>query len=150
MDFDALSKEELIALLKQAFATIQALQAQVAALQAEVVSLKEEIQRLKGGPPPPPKPAVPAFVKPNAKPRPNTPRKKRPHGFARKRQTPTETIVHAPNACSCCGRKLSGGWVHRTREVIELPQAPIRVIEHKIMARRCGVFCKRQIASPDL
>jgi transposase len=150
MDFDALSRPELIALLKQAFATIGALKAQVTALQTEVATLKEEIERLKGSPPPKAKPVVPAFVKPNVKPRQPAPRKKRPHGFARKRQTPTETVVHAPQSCSCCGRKLSGGWVHRTREVIELPEAPIRIIEHKIMGRHCGVCGKRQIASPDL
>lgn len=143
MDLDSLSKEELVVLLKQAFTSIEA-------LQAEVVALKLEIERLKSGPPPKPKADVPAFVKPNAKPRLKTPRKKRPHGFARKRQTPTETVEHAPEACSCCGRKLSGGWVQRTREVIELPQAPIRVIEHKIYGRHCGVCNRDEIASPDL
>jgi transposase len=143
MDLEALSKDEVLASLKQAYATIEA-------LQAEIVALKAEVERLKGGPPPKPKPAVPDFVKPNAKSRPQKPRKKRPHGFARKRQAPTETVVHAPQACSCCGRKLSGGWVHRTREVIELPEAPIRVIAHQILGRYCGICGKREIASGDL
>ena len=40
--------------------------------------------------------------------------------------------------------------MHRTREVIELPTEPIRIIEHKIMARHCGVCGKREVATPDL
>lgn len=150
IDFDALSRDDLIALGKQALTTVDGLMAHVAALQSEVTTLKAEIDRLRGGPPTKPKPSVPAFVKPNAKPRPKTPRKKRPHGFGRCRKTPTETVVHAPETCCDCGRKLCGGWVHRTREVIELPATPIRVIQHKIMGRHCGVCGKRQVASPDL
>jgi transposase len=150
MDFDALTREELIALLKQAFATIEALQAQVAALPAEVVSLKQEIEQLKGGPPPKPKSAVPDFVKPNAPKRKQTPRKKRPHGFARKRQEPTQVVPHFPEVCSCCGRKLSGGWRHRVREVMELPVAPVEIIHHHVMARHCGVCNRREVASVDL
>ena len=150
MDLHTLSKEELIALLKHALTMSQALEAEVGTLRAEVVALKEENERLKGGPPPKAKPSVPSFVKPNAKPRLKTPRKKRPHGFARKRALPTEIVEHAPQSCSHCGRKLSGGWVHHTREVIELPEAPIRVIEHKIMGRHCGVCGTNEIAKPDL
>ena len=150
MELDLLPREELISLLRRAATTVAAVQSEVATLRAEIAALKQEIERLKGTTPPKPKPPLPAFIKPNAKPRPKTPRKKRPHNFARRRQTPTETVEHFPETCSCCGRKLSGGSVHRTREVIELPEAPIRVIQHKIIARHCGVCGKRQIASPDL
>ena len=153
MDFDALPKEELIALLKQALATIeaqQAQQAQLVALQAEVAALKQEIARLKSTPPPKPPPVVPAFVKPNAKKRSPAPRKKRPQGFARPRQRPTQTLSHYPSTCSCCGRKLRGGWLHRVREVIELPTMPVEVIHHQIMARHCGVCNRREVAEWDL
>lgn len=157
MDIDAQPRDELVALLKQAAGTIKSLQGEVDALRsevtmlkAEVVTLKSEIERLNGGPPSSVKSSVPAFVKANVKPRPKAPRKKREHGFARRRQSPTQTVEHFPEACSCCGRKLSGGWLHRTKELIELPLSPIEVIEHRIMARYCGVCGKRTIASADL
>lgn len=143
MDLEPLSREELIALLQQAFATIEA-------LQAEVASLKEEIKRLQGGPPAKPKPTVPDFVKPNAPKPQQTPRKKRPHGYSRKRQDPTEVVPHYPSACSGCGRKLSGGWLHRVREVIELPATAVKIVHHHVMACHCGVCNRREVASLDL
>ena len=36
-----------------------------------------------------------------------------------------------------CGTHLTGGWTQRTREVIELPVAPVRVTEHVHIARTC-------------
>src|SRR4029453_2850975 len=107
-----------------------------------------EIARLKEGSAPPPsqKPTPPAFVKPNAPKRPSKARKKRSHSFVRKRQKPTQTVAHFPHACSGCGRKLQGGWLHRVREVLELPQAAVEVIHHQIMARHCGVCHTRQVA----
>ena len=33
--------------------------------------------------------------------------------------------------CPDCGTHLNGGWVQRTREVIELPVAPVEVTEHQ-------------------
>src|SRR5262249_24605091 len=77
-------------------------------------------------------------------------RKKGPHGFARPRQTPTKTLPHYPSTCSCCGRKLLGGWLHRVREVIELPTVPVEVIHHQIMARHCGVCNRREVAGLDV
>ncbi len=155
MEFDSLPREELIALLKDATVTIQsiqgvadALRSEVVGLKLEIVDLKQEVDRLKGDPPT--KPGVPAFVKANAEPQPKMPRKKRAKGFGRCRQEPTQTITHMPETCTCSGRKLTGGWVHRTREVIELPSTPVRIIEHQIMAARCGVCGKRVIASVDL
>ena len=48
-------------------------------------------------------------------------RKQRAHGFARRRMEPTRRVVHAPESCPECGTGLTGGWVHGTREVIEVP-----------------------------
>jgi transposase len=147
MDLEALTKEELLALLQQAMATIQAQQARITALEQEIARLKE------GSAPPPsdkPNPTPPAFVKQNAPKRPSKARKKRSHSFVRKRQKPTQTVAHFPQACSVCGRKLQGGWLHRVREVLELPQAPVEVIHHQIMARHCGVCRRREVAQLDL
>ncbi len=71
------------------------------------------------------------------------PRKKRPHGFARPWMEPTRRVVHAPESCPECHTTLSGGWVQRTREVIEIPAAPVEVTEHVFMARTCPLCRKR-------
>lgn len=93
------------------------------------------------------------FVKPNRKERreaERAERKKRKSSFARRRDVPTEVVEHAVDVCPDCGRKLSGGWVHSRRQVIEIPDAPVRVIEHVLMARRCGACGKRYIPKLDL
>lgn len=151
MDLMSLTKEELVALLSQALDRIKALEAQVVQLQSIIDALQGNDDD-DSTPPAPPKtkPAKPDFVKANAPPREQRQRKKRPHGFARPQSEPTEVVEHYPDNCSCCGRKLSGGWVHRVREVIEIPQVKVRVIHHKIMARHCGVCDRREIASVDL
>ena len=68
---------------------------------------------------------------------PRKPRKSRPHGFARARMTPTHQVEHVVEDCPDCGTPLSGGWILRTREVIDLPQVPVQVTEHAYIARTC-------------
>ena len=68
---------------------------------------------------------------------PRKPRKSRPHGFARARMTPTHQVEHVVVDCPDCGTPLSGGWIQRTREVIDLPQVPVQVTEHAYIARTC-------------
>ena len=69
---------------------------------------------------------------------PKKPRQPRRHGFARARMTPTQRVEQCPD----CGTQLSGGWTQRTREVIELPQAPVPVTEHVYITRTCSQ-CRR-------
>ena len=68
---------------------------------------------------------------------PRKPRESRPHGFARARMTPTHQVEHVVVDCPDCGTPLSGGWIQRTREVIDLPQVPVQVTEHAYIARTC-------------
>ena len=75
------------------------------------------------------------------------PRKQRRHGFARRRMTPTRRVEHAMDHCPDCETQLSGGWTHRTREVIDLPQVPVAVTEHVYMARICP-GCRRRCLPP--
>ena len=49
--------------------------------------------------------------------------------------------------CPDCGTQLSGGWTHRTREVIDLPQVPVEVTEHVYTARICP-GCRRRCLPP--
>jgi hypothetical protein len=64
-------------------------------------------------------------------------RRKRAHGYGRRRMTPTAQQVHALDACPRCHGPLSGGTVVRTREVIDVPLAPAVVTEHVYLVRRC-------------
>lgn len=77
-------------------------------------------------------------------------RSARKHSFVRRRSEPTETIAHKPEQCPDCGTTLAGGWVQRTREVIELVLTKPSVTAHQLWARRCPVCEKRVIATPNL
>ena len=123
----------------------------IAELQAVIARLEKRIAQLEG----PAKPAnsrrMPG-LKPNAKADrkpapPKGPRKPRPHGFARARMTPTRRVEHAMDHCPDCGTQLSGGWIQRSREVIELPQVPAEVTEHVYVARICP-GCRRRCLPP--
>ena len=82
-------------------------------------------------------------TKPTERPaRPKKPRKRRAHGFGRRRMEPTMRQVHAVEQCPDCGVRLAGGWVKRTREVIEVPVMPVIVTEHVYVERQCP--CCRQ------
>ena len=137
---DARSREELIAentLLKE----------RLAALEAEVEMLRSMLSGGGSG-----SSAAP-FIKPNRQQRreqERAERKKRKQSFARKRETPTEVVEHAVEKCPDCGKKLSGGWVHGRRQVIEIPETPVRIIDHVLIARRCGVCGKRHVPKLDL
>ena len=77
-------------------------------------------------------------------------RRKRQQGFARLRMEPTAQVTHAPEFCSECHTARSGGWVQRTREVIELPVCPAEVTEHVFIARRCPLCRKRRLPQDPL
>src|SRR5712675_386098 len=137
-DLDALSREELIALVREAYTALEALVGTVAELKERVQALEEENARLRGGPPDPSLP--PLRRKPAAAPEQKV-RKKRGRGYSRMLEEPTEVHVHAAETCPDCKRKLSGGWLHRRRQVLEIPVVRYQVIEHQILGRYCGV-CK--------
>jgi transposase len=133
---EALTKEELISIILE--------------LHAQIEVLKAEIEELRSQLPGTGAKAVPDWVKPNRQERRADERKKRKQSFVRRRQTPTEVHLHASETCPDCGRKLAGGWVHRRRQVIEIPLTPVRIIEHVVVARHCGVCGKRVIPNLDL
>ena len=74
---------------------------------------------------------------------PRKPRKRRPQGFARARMTSDQRVEHALDRCPDCGTGLAGGWVQRTREVIDLAPVPAQVTEHVYIARTCAQ-CRRR------
>ena len=124
------------------------LRAENAALQAENKLLRERLDG-KGGPP--------SWVKPNAalankkaKEKEQKERKRRTQAFTRKRETPTGSVKHAACNCPDCGRTLSGGWEHSRRQIIDIPETPVSIIDHIIWARHCGVCNKRCLPKIDL
>jgi transposase len=131
------TKEELIAIILQ--------------LRERVAALEAELEELKSGKPGPS--ASPEWVKPNRKERrakEREGRKKRKQSFVRRLDNPTEIVQHAVETCPDCGRRLSGGWIWKRRQVIEIPESPIRIIEHQGIARKCGVCGKTHLPKMSL
>lgn len=136
-DLDAHSREQLIALVRQ--------------LAAEIAALKQENERLRKDRPSGIAPAAPSYSpKPNKPKGEKKPRKKGRHHCGRHQQEPTTTVDHAVETCPDCSRRLKGGWVHRVREVIDLPDLPVEITHHRIIGRRCGVCQKNYLPKLDL
>jgi hypothetical protein len=165
MDLYGASRDDLIRIIVQQHARLAELEQQVARLQTELATqrvairhLTQQVGELTGAASPPtdappasgpPRPTSMPGLKPagTRPPRRSTPRKRRPRGFARRRMEPTDRQAHAVAACPDCGAPLAGGTVIHTREVIEVPAAPITVTEHVYLERRCPC-CRRAHRPP--
>jgi transposase len=131
--------DELRTLVATLQATVTRLHAEVTALQEENTRLREELAK-KGEPP--------WWAKRNTPPRAERPRKQRAHGAGRAcAATPDVVVEHAAVTCPDCGHPLSGGWTYSAHEILEFPVAPVRVVRHVQVARRCGV-CGRVVIPP--
>ena len=120
----------------------------IAELQAVIERLQRRIAELEGQAKPGGPLRMPGLkAKSGRKPPAQQPRKQRRHGFARPRMTPTHRVEHVMENCPDCGAHLSGGWIQRTREVIELPVVPAQVTEHVYLARTCPA-CRRRCTPP--
>ena len=142
IDLTTASRDVLIAITVQQQAIIAELQAVIERLQRRVAEL--EGQAKPDGPPRMPGLKSSSGRQPPAQ---QQPRKQRRHGFARRRMTPTHRVEHVVENCPDCGTHLTGGWVQRTREVIELPVVPVQVTEHVYIARTCPA-CRRRCTPP--
>ena len=142
IDLTTASRDVLIAIIVQQQAVIAELQVMIVRLERRVAEL--EGQAKPGGPPRMPGLKSSSGRQPPAQ---QQPRKQRRHGFARRRMTPTHRVEHVVENCPDCGTHLTGGWVQRTREVIELPVVPVQVTEHVFIARTCPA-CRRRCIPP--
>jgi transposase len=66
-------------------------------------------------------------------------------------EQPDEVVVHEPVACAGCGADLPAGrrpaGIVR-RQVFDIPKIEVRVVEHRLVARRCGCGVLSQGAGP--
>ena len=132
----------MIAENAQAHAENALLKERLSALESEVEMLRNMLSGSGKG-----SSAAP-FIKPNRQQRreqERAERKKRTQSFTRKRDVATREVRHAVENCPDCGRKLSGGWEHSRRQVIEIPDTPIEIIDHVLIARTCGICGKVHI-----
>ena len=141
---DLASRETLLAIIAEQQGVITGQQGAIAELRQRVESL---VARLSGGG----LGARMPWHKPAARGKKGVgeakkPRKKRQQGFARPRMEPAGRVVHAPESCPGCHTTLSGGWVHWTREVIDIPVVP----EHVFIARTCPLCRKRRLPQDPL
>ena len=125
----------------------------IAELQAVIERLQRRIAELEGQAKPGDPPRMPGLKAKSARKPPaqqQQPRKQRRHGFARRRMTPTHRVEHVVENCPDCGTHLTGGWVQRTREVIELPVVLVQVTQHVFIARTCPVCRRRRVPPAQL
>ncbi len=125
------------------------LRAEKAELRGLVAGLEERIRELESRLGPPGK-SAPDFVKPSRKKAKGGPRKKRAENFARKRDEPTQRIIHAVEECAKCGCKLLGGSVKHTRQVLHVPIVPMEVTLHVYLERECPQCGLRNCPEVDL
>lgn len=117
----------------------------IARLEARIRELERERAQRERDDPTKRMPGLkPAAVR---RPRKSGPRKGRIQGYSRARSEPTERVVHAAETCPYCATPLGGGWVAWRKEVLEIPAAPLRVIEHVYLARRCP-GCRARVVPP--
>ena len=131
-DLNSASRETLLAI--------------IAELRREIAQLKAQLAG-RGGPRGMPGNKPVSGRKPVGEKKPRRPRSR---GFARRRTDPTRQVVHALDFCPECGTGMTGGWAHRTREVIEIPIVPVEVTEHVFVARTCALCRKRRLPQDSL
>ena len=144
-DLTTADRDFLIAIIAQ-------LQATVLEQQRVIVRLERRVAELEGQAKPDGPPRMPGLKAKSGRqpPAQQQPRKQRRHGFARPRLTPTHRVEHVVESCPDCRTHLTGGWVQRTLEVIELPVVPVQVTEQVFIARTCPVCRRRRVPTAQL
>ena len=143
VDLAAASREELIEVVGQLLSYIGTLEARIAELEGQAKPPTDSMKPgLKQGTPP-------AWVKANRPARAKKERRKRTHGFARRREEPTHRVEYVTASCPDCQVPLQGGMVRRRRQVISLPRVRARVTEHVVLERACPKCRKRWAPNPD-
>ena len=149
------SYEQLAALVAAQERTIAQLQARIVEQDAEIAELKRQLGASSRNSSKPPssdgldKPAPKSLRgrserKPGGQPG-------REGRTLRQVERPDEVVVHEPGACTGCGGTLTGedrpAGVLR-RQVFDLPTITVRVVEHRLVSRRCACGTVTQAPAP--
>jgi transposase len=139
------SYEQLAALVVEQAATIERLEVRVVELEAEVGDLRRRLAQNSRNSSRPP--SSDGLSKPPVKKSLRRPSGRRPggqpgHGGSHLAAVgdPDEVLGHAPVCCAGCGADLDGAPVEgrERRQVFDLPEVRLRVVEHVAERRRCG------------
>jgi transposase len=142
-DLTTATHAALLALIAAQQQTIAQQQATIATLEQRVADLERRLGSSGGKGMPGTKPTSQTRTRASGQ-----PRTRRSRGYSRPRSpAPTQVVTHAAAQCPDCGTPLTGGWVKRRREVIEVPVAPVQIIEHRYLARVCA-HCRRRVVPP--
>jgi transposase len=139
------SYEQLAALVAAQERTIARLQARIAEQDARIAELERQLSASSRNSSRPPstdglgKPA-PTSLRGRSGRRPGG-QPGREGRTLRQVATPDEVVVHEPGACAGCGSTLPAegppaGIVRR--QVFDIPQITVRVVEHQLLSRRCA------------
>ena len=139
MDLGRASREELIQLVGRLLDHVEALEARISELEGRQKPPTEGGKERK----------APSWVKANRPDLPRKERKKRAHGFSRRREEPTHRVEHARASCPDCGIPLPGGRVRGRRQIITIPRVRARVTEHVVLERTCRKCGQRWSPEPD-
>ncbi len=139
IDLTTASREELLELVGQILEHIQVLEVRIAELEGQQKPPADILAEKK----------PPSWVKANRPTGPKKERKKRAHGFARRREEPTHRAEHALAHCPHCQVPLVGGRVCGRRQVITIPRVRVRVTEHVVLERTCPRCQQRWAPQPD-
>jgi transposase len=150
MNLEQASREDLLELVLQHQRTIAQYEQTIAQLQAVIAKLEARVAELEARLGPSGGKGMPGLKPKAQEPAPKKPRKPRTEGFGRERSTPTMIVTHAVDRCPGCDIALVGGSVKRTREVIELAPAPVQIVEHQYVERRCPLCGKRWVPKAEL
>src|SRR3954465_13271774 len=66
-------------------------------------------------------------------------------------ERPDEVVVHEPGACAGCGAELPTAQrpaAVARRQVFDIPKITVRVVEHRLVSRRCGCGAVTSAAGP--
>lgn len=71
-------------------------------------------------------------------------------GSTLQRKEPTRTVVHTPDTCRSCGGSLEAAPVvgSATRQVLEIPEPALEVIDHVAQRLRCSCGCETRAEFP--
>lgn len=137
MDYATAPRGELVRIIYEQQAQLGILQGIIAQLQEQLKQKDPHDDSAK---------TVPGFVKANVKKKKRKKEKKqRAHGFARKKETPTQTVFHSLTTCPVAEDHVLGEpHVYYSRQIIDIPIVRYDVIEHVVLQRYC-FSCHRMV-----